>query len=294
MAQGRWWHLESLASRRALLLAVLLWASPAAAVEASPKATGLFKSLCAALGNPEVCRERVRRAAWASSSAGPFQPVADAPTRQMDAPWNPNRVVVKGQSGGSTERPSSARSADPTEWSSFDSPKPSLEIDFNNATYSVDDPTLPWRIIEYFANLQVEVSYVENVEKRKAYSEYLFRRMNAYLYSVGGPTATIDLAPRGFFTPEKFVNVVNGLSIFLVLVMTIMLAWFVWFLTCSYCKGQWQSPSHSSDASGPLESSEARCIRQNSANLNRSRSPEWSNKRSRFGTMRSRSCDDHR
>lgn len=289
MAPRRWRHPETVAYRCALLLALLLRTSSAAVEE------DILESLCAALGNTGVCRERVRRAASeSSSSAEPFQPVADVHTRATDAPRNPDRIVVKGHNGRSTERPSSAHSAGPTDGSSFESPKPSLEIDFNNATYSVDDPTLPWRIIEYFANLQVEVSYVENVEKRKAYSEYLFRRMNAYLYSVGGPTATIDLAPRGFFTPEKFVNVVNGLSIFLVLVMAIMLAWFVGFLTYSYCRGQWQSPSQSSDASATLENSEMRCVRQNSVNLKRRPSPDWSSGRSRWGTMRSRSCDDRR
>ncbi|KAK8783024.1 hypothetical protein V5799_015638 [Amblyomma americanum] len=89
--------------------------------------------------------------------------------------------------------------------------------------------------------LNVEVSYVENVEKRKAYSGYLFRKMNVYL-SVVGADATVKLAPRGYFSPEFFVRLVNRLSVFLVLVMTVMLAWFVGFLAYWYYWSQWEAP----------------------------------------------------
>ncbi|KAG0429823.1 hypothetical protein HPB47_023251 [Ixodes persulcatus] len=107
---------------------------------------------------------------------------------------------------------------------------PSLEIDLDNVTYSVNDPTLPWRILEYFSSLQIEVSYVANIEKRKLYSEYLFKKMNVYLYSVGGTGTTVKLKSPGALSPEFFVDMVNHLSTFLVLMMTAMLFWYVGYL----------------------------------------------------------------
>lgn len=141
-----------------------------------------------------------------------------------------------------TRSPASAGTTDPTWFFRTDTVfKPSLEISFDNVTYSVNDPTLPWKILEYFANLQIEVAYVENIEKRKLYSEYLFRKMNVYLYSVGGTAATIKTTTRSTISPEFFVDLVNNLSLFLVLMMTIMLCWFVGYLGYWYCRSQSES-----------------------------------------------------
>ncbi|XP_075525786.1 uncharacterized protein LOC142557665 [Dermacentor variabilis] len=162
----------------------------------------------------------------------------------------------------------------------------SLEFDFDNVTYSVDDPMLPWKIIEYFANLQVEVSYVENVEKRKAYSGYLFRKMNVYLYEVAGEDATVKVAQQGYFAPEFFVGLVNKLSMILVFVMAVMLVWFVGFLVYWYRSGgsAQRDPAVSDDDSYLSDA-----IAVLPAEFRRGRIARKTTGR---GGVRSRSCDD--
>ncbi|KAH7976242.1 hypothetical protein HPB52_010318 [Rhipicephalus sanguineus] len=201
---------------------------------------GLPEILCALLGDPELCRNddgARSQISWeaATTNWGPFQPIADTsdpPPRAPDMPWRPGRVVIKGKRTAHLKPDFGANHSLPSPET-----REALEIDFDNVTYSVDDPMLPWKILEYFANLQVEVSYVENVGKRKAYSDYLFRKMNIYLYSVAGADATVKLAPQGYFSPEFFVWFVNKLSMFLVLVMTGMLLWFIGFLAYWYYGG---------------------------------------------------------
>ncbi|XP_075729205.1 uncharacterized protein LOC142771521 [Rhipicephalus microplus] len=247
---------------------------------------GLLESLCALLGEPELCRnDDGAKSSWedAATTWGPFQPIADAsdpPLHTRDIPWRPGRIVIKGKR---TARLDSVFRAN----HSLPSPETneSLQVDFDNVTYSVDDPRLPWKILEYFANLQVEVSYVENVEKRKAYSRYLFRQMNVYLYSVAGADATVKLAPRGYFSPEFFVGLVNKLSMILVLVMTGMLLWFIGFLAYwFYSGGTDSSPTASDDYCGLSELS--------AASATELRSRRVATKATGRSRVRSRSCDD--
>lgn len=248
-----------------------------------------MESLCTILGDPELselCRDggRVRRHDWeATTTWGPFQEIVGTSSRRdpavaHDIPWKPGRVVFKGRA---TARPGAAHGAN---WS-LPAPEPRLplEIDFDNITYTVDDPILPWKILEYFANLQVEVSYVENVEKRKAYSGYLFRKMNLYL-SVAGADATIKLAPRGYFSPEFFVKLVNRLSMFLVLVMAIMLTWFVGFLAYWYFWDQWETPPPSATVD----------VGDTRGAPGRGRCRPATRPAGCGGKVRSRSCDDGR
>ncbi|XP_037582288.2 uncharacterized protein LOC119465883 [Dermacentor silvarum] len=219
----------------AQLLAVLLLTVAAPSAQA-----GFLDSLCELLGDPELCRSHgMARSptSWeaATTTWGPFQPIADTsgrPWAANDMPWKPGRVVIKGKPTARLNMDAGANHSLPSAET-----RQSLELDFDNVTYSVDDPMLPWKIIEYFANLQVEVSYVENVEKRKAYSGYLFRKMNVYLYEVAGPDATVKVAPQGYFAPEFFVGLVNKLSMVLVFVMAVMLVWFVGFLVYWYHSG---------------------------------------------------------
>ncbi|KAL3221359.1 hypothetical protein MRX96_005094 [Rhipicephalus microplus] len=218
---------------------------------------GLLESLCALLGEPELCRnDDGAKSSWEDAAT-----TWGKRTARLDSVFRANHSLPSPQTNES------------------------LQIDFDNVTYSVDDPMLPWKILEYFANLQVEVSYVENVEKRKAYSRYLFRQMNVYLYSVAGAGATVKLAPRGYFSPEFFVGLVNKLSMILVLVMTGMLLWFIGFLAYwFYSGGTDSSPTASDDYCGLSELSaasatELRCRRVATKATGRSR-------------VRSRSCDD--
>ncbi|KAH6922667.1 hypothetical protein HPB50_017476 [Hyalomma asiaticum] len=261
------------------------------AVVVAPSArAGLLDSLCSVLGDPELCSNdggARSQTSWeaAATTWGPFQPIADtsAPhSAAPDMPWKPGKVVIKSKRTARVNWDFGANHSLPSPET-----RESLEIDFDNVTYSVDDPVLPWKILEYFANLQVEVSYVENVEKRKAYSGYLFRQMNVYLYSVAGADATVKLAPQGYFSPEFFVALVNNLSMFLVLVMTGMLVWFVGFLAYWYHGGAGaadSSPTVSEEDRGLGEviaalSAELRCSRVLVKATGRSR-------------VRSRSCDD--
>ncbi|XP_077496057.1 uncharacterized protein LOC144106965 [Amblyomma americanum] len=266
-----------------LLLATVLFAVVAAV---RPVRADLLDSLCAILGDPELCRDggRVRRHDWeATTTWGPFQEIVGTSSRRdpaagRDIPWKPGRVVFKDRTKA---RPGATPGAN---WSlPAPEPPPPLEIDFDNVTYAVDDPVLPWTILEYFANLQVEVSYVENVEKRKAYSGYLFRKMNVYL-SVVGADATVKLAPRGYFSPEFFVRLVNRLSVFLVLVMTVMLAWFVGFLAYWYYWSQWEAPP-AAVGGGLGDSGNTRTGR---GRLRSAVRPDAGGS----GKARSRSCDD--
>ncbi|KAL1420463.1 hypothetical protein MTO96_024286 [Rhipicephalus appendiculatus] len=205
-AAARW------SAHPAQLLAALLLAVATPSTQA-----GLLESLCALLGDPELCRNddgAKSRSSWEAAATTWGKGTADF--------------------GANHSLPSPET-------------RESLQVDFENVTYSVDDPMLPWKILEYFANLQVEVSYVENVEKRKAYSGYLFRQMNVYLYSVAGADATVKLAPRGYFSPEFFVGLVNKLSMILVLVMTGMLLWFIGFLAYWFYGGGTDSSATVSD-----------------------------------------------
>ncbi|XP_037498725.2 uncharacterized protein LOC119372323 [Rhipicephalus sanguineus] len=196
-------------------------------------------------------------------------------------PWRPGRVVIKGKRTAHLKPDFGANHSLPSPET-----REALEIDFDNVTYSVDDPMLPWKILEYFANLQVEVSYVENVGKRKAYSDYLFRKMNIYLYSVAGADATVKLAPQGYFSPEFFVWFVNKLSMFLVLVMTGMLLWFIGFLAYWYYGGGTDSsPTVSDEGRGFSE-----VVAVSPTTL---RSGRVSTNAAGSSRVRSRSCNDN-
>ncbi|XP_064485366.1 uncharacterized protein LOC135397689 [Ornithodoros turicata] len=198
----------------------------------------------------DFCKDQFKRSPRSSNASSKvFRIIADTPQGNVSSPsgirktfaqWRFNRVLLKGNQSSSSKKPDFDGTDDSIKMSDALLPT-AIGIKVGDVTYPLNDPTLPWRLLEYFAELQIQLSSIQDVEKRKTYSDYLFRKMNVYLYSIGGSNSVVRIPSQGM-SPKSFMSLITYVELFLICMMCALLAWFVVHLTYYwFCSGRGES-----------------------------------------------------